>query len=493
MLITYLCQWIMTVALIAILVLAFVLMGMSNTTHVNKAAIAMFAGAVGWVLYICYGADFVLRSHSGDFVAYLDGAAATSTTVKHYIARNIFIRYVGKAAEIVLFLIATMSIVEILDQNGCFDFIKEALRLYESRKLLWLMTAITFVISANLDNLTTTTMMLVIMHGIVPQRRQRIIFGCAIVVAANCGGALTVIGDPLGLLLWTNGTVRAADLSRALALPCIVACVLPVMWLGRQLPRHIRLQWAPLPFRGDDTRLTRWQRLLMLVVGIGGLWFIPTFQNITKLSPFLGALCVLAVLWVVNEMVNSRLADAGTPIGGGRRTTIRQLGTVNLMLLIMGLMLAVGAVKETGVLTMAAQWIDSRLEPTIGMTTGTQGTPETMVWGLGALAAVMGALVDTFAAGLTFFSLYPTPTDIAITTGTAVGDQTGLFAMNGLYWKLVAYCSAMGGNMLLVGSASGLALMRAERVHIGWYFRNVGWVAMAGCAVGMALLWVTNG
>lgn len=482
----------MTIVLIIILLLAFVLIGTSNVTRVNRAAIAMFAGAVGWVLYSCYATDFVLRSHQGDYITFLDGAVATPSTVKHYIAQNVFIQYVGKAAEIVLFLIATMSIVEILDQNGCFDFVKEALRLYESRKLLWVMTLITFVISANLDNLTTTTMMLAIMHGIVPNRRQRIVFGCAIVVAANTGGALTVIGDPLGLLLWTNGTVQATDLSLALALPCIVACVLPVAWIGRQLPHHIRLQWAPLPFRGDDTRLSRWQRLLMLFVGIGGLWFIPTFQNITKLSPFLGALCVLAVLWVINEAVNSRLMETGTLVGGGRRSILRQLGTVNLILLIVGLMLIVGAVKETGVLTIAARWIDSHTIPAMGLTTGTQGTTEAWVWVMGGLATVVGAVVDTFASGLTFFALYPTPAEIEIATGTVVDAQTGLFAQNGLYWKVVAYCSAMGGNILLVGSASGLALMRAERVHIGWYFKNVGWMSLVGCAVGMALLGIVG-
>ena len=482
----------MTVVLITILLLAFVLIGLSNVTRVNRAAIAMFAGAVGWVLYICYGTDFVMRTHEAGYMAFLDGAVTTPAMAKHYIAQNVFINYVGKAAEIVLFLIATMSIVEILDQNGCFDFVKEALRLYESRKLLWVMTLITFVISANLDNLTTTTMMLVIMHGIVPHRRQRIVFGCAIVVAANCGGALTVIGDPLGLLLWTNGTVQATDLSLSLALPCIVACVLPVMWLQRLLPVHIRLQWTALPYRGDDTRLNRWQRLLMLFVGIGGLWFIPTFQNITKLSPFLGALCVLAVLWVVNEAVNSRLMEAGAPLGNGRRSSLRQQGTVNLILIIIGMMLAVGAVKETGILNIAAQWIDHIAGTSTGTTTGTQGTPEILIWMMGALAVVMGALVDTFAAGLTFFSLYPTPAEMEV-AGIAATGHAGLFAANGLYWKVVAYCAAMGGNILTTGSAAGLALMRVERVHVGWYFKNVGWMSLAGCALGMVLLWAVAG
>lgn len=195
-----------------------------------------------------------------------------------------------------------------------------------------MMAIITFVISANLDNLTTTTMMLVIMHKLLPNRRQRMIYGSAIVLAANCGGALTVIGDPNGLILWNNGIVTATNFSASLALPCLAACVIPIYWLGRSLPEHIDLQYVAMPYRGDDTNLNRWQRILMLIVGIGGLWFIPTFHNITKLSPFLGALCVLSVLWIVNEIFNHKLMNADQMI---QRPVPRvlQYGVIQLMLL----------------------------------------------------------------------------------------------------------------------------------------------------------------
>ena len=282
----------MALVIVAILFIGYVLIATGSITKVNKAAVAMFAGTVGWVLYICYGTDFVMGQHPREYADFLAGAEPTSTAVKHFVSQNIFLKYVGKGAEIVLFLLSTMTIVEILGNNGCFDFITECLRTRHSRKLLWIMSSITFLISANLDNLTTTTMMLVIMHGILPNRRQRMIYGCAIVLAANCGGALTVIGDPIGLVLWNAGAVTASDFSASLAVPCLMAWAVPTFVLSRMLPRRVvDRQYLSMPYRGDDTRLNRWQRLMMLFVGIGGLWFIPTFHNITKLSPFLGALC----------------------------------------------------------------------------------------------------------------------------------------------------------------------------------------------------------
>ena len=217
----------MTLIIVAILLLGYVLLATCNYTKINKAAVAIFIATVGWVLYICYGTDYVMSQHPDEYFVFLNGAIPTSTAVKHYIASNIFYKYVAKGAELVLFLLVTMTIVEILNNNGCFDFFKQMLRTRNSKKLLWYMTIITFLVSANLDNLTVTTMMLVVMHEIIPSRRYRMIYGSAIVVAANCGGALTVIGDPIGLLLWNNGAVSATNYSFSMAIPCLLAFILP--------------------------------------------------------------------------------------------------------------------------------------------------------------------------------------------------------------------------------------------------------------------------
>ncbi len=223
----------MTLVIVIILLLGYFLIATGHLTNINKAAIAMFVGTVGWILYISYGTDFVMERHPHEYMEFLAGRSPSSETVKYYIYDHIFLMYLGKTASIVLFLLATMSIIEILNNNGCFDFISEWVRTRNSRRFIWTITLFTFVISANLDNLTTSTMMLTIMHNIVQGRRQRLIIGCAIVLAANTGGCFTVIGDPAGVALWTNGAVTATNFSAYLVLPAMAAWVLPT-WSGRQ-------------------------------------------------------------------------------------------------------------------------------------------------------------------------------------------------------------------------------------------------------------------
>ena len=465
----------MTLVIVSILIIGYVLISTGWMTNVNRAAVAVFMGTVGWVLYICYGTDFVLAQHPREYSDFLMGVAPNPENVKHFISQNIFLDYVGRGAEIALFLLATMSIVEILNNNGCFDFLTELLYTRSSKKMLWLISIVTFVISANLDNLTTTTMMLVIIHKILANRRQRMLYGSAVIIAANCGGALTVIGDPTGLVLWNIGAVDASDFSMYLALPCLVSMALPVWWLGRQLPERVETQGFAIPYRGDDTNLNRSQRMLMLFLGIGGLWFIPTFHNITKLSPFLGALCVLSLLWVVNEIFNRRLMDVDKMIQR-RIPRVLQYGVIQMVLFVLGIMFAVGVVVETGAVSTLAQWIDDNVHN---------------VWILGIVSGFFGSVLDTFATSMSFVSLHPV-VDVANLGLWADSDYVGDFVRNGVYWKIIAYCSAMGGNMLLIGSVSGLALMKMERIRLGWYLRNVGWICFVAWLIGLAIMWGTT-
>ena len=450
----------MTLIIVTMLIVSYVLIATGHLTGVNKAAIAMFLGTVGWVVYVCWGSDFVMDQHPADYLEWLAGSEASSDAVKYFIYDNIFLKYVGRAAANVMFLLATMSIVELLNNNGCFDFITEWIRTRNSKRLLWTITLATFILSANLDNLTTTTMMLVIMHNILQNSRQRMYVGSAIVLAANCGGCFTVIGDPTGLILWGNGAVTASHFSAYLALPAIIAWVIPTIFINRELPDRLDTAWSPSPYRGDETRLNRWQRFVMLIVGIGGLWFIPTFHNITKLAPFLGALCVLSVLWVVNEAFNHRLISSD-------RTTQRripmslQYGVLQQLLFVMGIMLGMGVVTETGVWADVSNWMDTYVHD---------------IWILGFGAGLLSAIVDSFTIAISNISLYV----------VGIGD----IATNGSFWKVIAYTTAVGGCLLSVGSISGLALMRAEHVSLLWYIRHLTPKVLLGWVLGYVILWI---
>ncbi|MBR1415993.1 MAG: sodium:proton antiporter NhaD [Prevotella sp.] len=451
----------MTLIIVVMLVFSYVLIATGHLTGVNKAAIAMFLGTIGWVVFVIWGYDFVQAQHAAEYAEFLGGEPSTSKTVKYFIYDELFLKYVGRAAAIVMFLLATMSIVEILNNNGCFDFINEWIRTRNPKRLLWTITLATFILSATLDNLTVTILMLVIMHSIVKSRSQRMLIGSAIVLAACCGGCFTVIGDCTGLLLWGEEAITATHFSAYLFLPAIVAWVVPTILINRELPSRLDIEWTVAPYRGDDTRLNRWQRVLMLLVAIGGLWFVPTFLSLTRLSPFLGALCVLSVLWVVNEAFNRKLMNADQ-MSQRRFPRVLQYDAIQQMLFVMGIMLGMGAVAETGVLSDIAHWIDANISN---------------IWIVSLLAGMLSALVDTFTIALSGISLY----DI-----TSTGD----YAQNGAYWLAVAYSTGVGGCLLSVGSACGIALMQMEHIRLGWYVSRIGPKVLCGWLLGMAVLWL---
>ena len=460
----------MTLFIAIMLLLAYAFIATAHLTYVNKAAIAMFSCTLGWVIYLCFGTDFVTSQHLHDYREFLSAVQPTSVTVKYFIYDNVFLKHVGRAASVVLFLLATMQIIEILNNNGCFDFVSEWIRTRNSKRILWSLTFITFLISANLDNLTTTAMMLMVMHRIVQNRRQRMLIGTAIVVAANAGGCFTVIGDPATVALWGDGAVTATHFSAYLAGPALVAWGVTTALIGRGLPDRLDVEWQAAPYRGDDTNLNRWQRMVMLIVGIGGLWFIPTFHNITKLSPFLGALCVLSILWVVNEVFNRKLM-AADQMFQSRVPRSLQYETIQQILYVMGIMLTIGVVKETGLFGEVSEWMDYNIHN---------------VWVYGLISGIASGLVDSFTIAMTQISMY------SVVEGNidrwVDSSYMAQFMQNGTYWKTIVFSTSIGGCLLGYANVSGLALMKMERMRVGWYFKNCTRKVMAGWLLGLGVL-----
>lgn len=458
----------MTLVIVLMLIFSYLLIATGHFTGVNKAAIAMFLGTISWVVFVIWGDDFVQSQHAAEYADFLGGAESTGKTVKYFIYDKLFLNYVGRAAAIVMFLLATMSIIEILNNNGCFDFINEWIRTRNSKRLLWTITFATFILSATLDNLTTAMLMLVIMHSIVKSRSQRMLIGSAIVLAACCGGCFTVIGDSTGLLLWGDEAVTATHFSGYLALPAIVAWVVPTILINRELPTRLDIEWTVAPYRGDDTRLNRWQRVLMLFVGLGGLWFVPTFLSLTRLSPFLGALCVLSVLWVVNEAFNRKLMNADQ-MSQRRFPRVLQYGAIQQMLFVMGIMLGFGAVAETGVLTTIASWIETNIGN---------------IWLIGFISGLLSSAIDMFTVALS---------DISFAQSLhGMSGDVGAYAQNGAFWLITAFSTAVGGCLLSVGSVSGIALMQMEHIRLMWYVRRIAPKVLAGWIIGMIVLYVEH-
>lgn len=435
----------MTYIIVAILIVSLFLIATERHTNINKAAVSVFACTLGWVLYVCFGSDFVASQHSAEYLSFLDGVKPNSTAVKMYIAQDILLPYIGHAAEIVLFLVATMSIVNILYNNGCFDFLTLWIRTRNSKLLLWKLTAVAFFMSANLDNTATIVIMLTVTNAILIRTKDRMIYGAMVMTAVSFGGALTVIGDPVGLVLWNKGAITATDYTLSMLLPCLIAWTLPTAYMTLRLPDTVEVERATLPYRGDDTTLNIWQRLLMFLVGIGGLWFIPTFHDITKLPPFLGALCVLSLLWIVNELFNRKIFRVERSLRSDIPQQM-QYNTIQKILYIIGVILALGVVAETG----AMNWLAHHVDRFVGN-----------VWGIGATAALASTVLDNFASFMTLVSLH----DVSATDA--------YYGVGGDYWKAISFGGAVGGSILCIGSIAGVMMMRMQGVSLKWYIRNI--------------------
>lgn len=465
----------MLIIIVCLILFGYILIATEHITHINKATIAIFVGVVSWILYISWGTDFVLQMHSQEFSQYVGGFEYTALTVKRFIAEHVFLQYGYQLSAIVLYLLATMNIVSVLNANGCFDFVYRFLRVKDSRHILWGFVVFTFLISCNLDNLTTTILMLMIMRRIVANHRSRMWIGAAIVISANCGGAITVIGDPTSLVVWTKGAVTPTNFSATLALSAIIATIIPTYLISRQLPENIDIIRPTVSYRGDCAPLRTWQQIAMLIIGLGGLWFVPTFHRITILPPFLGALCVLGVLWVMHEMFNLNQIRSNQPanISGDRHF---QFESLQIIIYIIGVYLAVAVLIETGVMHSISAWSDEWIHD---------------IYIMSLAMGVVSSVLDNIAVVLTGINIYPVLSDVSSVSNLAP-DYAKSFLLDGQYWHLIIYSGCVAGCLLPIGNISGYTLMKTEDVSIAWYVRHIMPKVLIGWLLGLGTYFVVQ-
>ena len=459
----------MTIAIVIVILLGYLFIAMEHVTHINKAMVAIFCGTIGWVLFMCTGTSFINVMHAEEYLEFLGGAPHTLLSSQEFISKNIFLRYVGQVGELVLYLLATMSIVEVLTNNECFSFIEKWLRRRSTAQMLWLTVLITFLLSTCIDNLTITVLMLMILRKTIRNAKQRMYIGSAIVIAASAGGCWTVIGDVTSLMVWGKGAVSATNFSAALVLPAIVATIIPTALIQRQLPEHLDLDRPTYTFRGDDSILAWWQKGLLLFFGIGGLWFVPSFHRITLLPPFLGALCCLGVVWVLNEIINANRIRTEQPqsISLGRRL---QYEVLQVIMYCVGVCLCVDVLVEIGAMRSAAEWLDNNIHS---------------IYLASAFMGLLSSVLDNIALVMAGINIY------SVGEALQEGYQAS-FMQNGQYWHLITLCGNVGGCLLPIGSVAGFALMRAEGVSVWWYFRRISLFVLLGLATSVGTYFLVD-
>lgn len=457
----------MTLIIVAVLFVGFLLMSTEQVHHINRAAVAMVCGVIAWVIYLLNGSGFVELMHAEEYRVFLDGATPTAGSMKQFVAEHVITKYIGEACSVILFLIATNTILEVLHNNGVFDSLISWLRMRNSRAFLWVISLLTFAISANVDNLTTVVLMMSLMAQIVRNHYQRVIYACTIMVSACMGGCFTVIGDMTSVMLWVRGVVTPSAYAAGLFLPAIATVCVFNLLISTKLHGRVEIYSILSRFNGDDSSLASWQKVMLLVLGIAGLWFIPSFHYITKLPPFLGSLSVLALIWAVEGLCN---LERNGNVLLVQRHYFRNAEFVGMRIILyfIGISLGVGAFAECGALDFVGTWLEHNIN-------------NVYIYGaaMGLLSSVMDN-VPLMMAGMNLFQL-----------DTAVGSASD-FVLNGAYWQLLSFCCACGGCFLFIGTLAGQAVLEVERIRFKWYTRHYLWRILLAWLAGMGVFWLTH-
>ncbi len=434
--------------MIALFVLGYLMIALEHVLNVNKATFALLMSGILWAVYAMCSHDPNL---SEDMVIAL-----------------------GDTCEIVVFLIGAMTIVELIDRYGGFNIIVHRIHAKNKRGLMWVLVLVAFFMSSILDNMTTTIIMVMMLRRLLSNQKERWLFACVIVLAANSGGAWSPIGDITTIMLWMKNYVSSVDLIVNLLIPSLVSVVIPTFIATR----YVKSEPVEQLNSGDQRigyELSRHHRglsKLVLCCGVAGLLFVPIFKSITHLPPYMGILISLGCLWLLTELIVRHYRLDGK-IEGRISQVVRHID-MSTILFFLGILLSVGALQQAGILNELAHWLDRNLhEP----------------YTINGIIGVLSSIVDNVPLVAACMNMYPVATDAMV---TAAADPTymSFFVEDGLFWHLLTFCAGVGGSLLIIGSAAGVVAMGIEKIPFMWYAKRITWLAFLGYVAGIATIWL---
>ncbi|MES1221092.1 MAG: sodium:proton antiporter NhaD [Bacteroidota bacterium] len=415
----------MILIMLLVFILGYVAIAFEHSLKLNKAASALITGVLCWTLYII--SDGHPENISDQVISKL-----------------------GEIGSILFFLLGAMTIVELIDSHDGFDIITQKIKTKSKTSLLFIITAITFILSSLLDNLTTAIVMTSLCSKLIRQKEDRLWFAGMIIIAANAGGAWSPLGDVTTTMLWIGGQITALNIIKQLIIPSLGVCIIPALivafrFRGRQIESVPESVCTPKERR--DGRI-------ILFSGIGFLLFVPVFKTLTHLPPFMGMLLVLGLMWVVTTILHSKT----NPDTVERFTVTRALQKVDTpsVLFFLGILLAVSALEAVGVLHSLADWLTQTLKND---------------WLIATALGLLSSLVDNVplvAASQGMYSLNTYPTDHS-------------------FWEFLALTTGTGGSAIIIGSAAGVAVMGIEKISFMWYLKKISLLALAGFSSGIII------
>ena len=440
----------MELVIIIIFVIGYVLIALEHPLKINKTATALLTGVLCWALFVMSEPSSSLRQseHYANFVDGLvsnehgGGSLSAGETHTEYVVESLG-HHLNEIAQILFFLMGAMTIVELVDAHHGFRFITDRINTRDPKRLLWIVCWVTFFLSAVLDNLTTTIVMISLVRKLIPNKQMRLFFAGMIIIAANAGGAWSPIGDVTTTMLWIGGQISAVGIIKATFLPSIVCMLVPLVYLNFTLKGD--LGTAEEEIGSADHQVTSGN--LMLLLGIGALVSVPVFKTVTHLPPYLGMMLGLGVLWVVSEIINPELDESVKK----HYTAAGALSKIDMpsVLFFLGILLAVGALQSMSTL------------PILQITSITAiGDNRIIITLIGVLSSIVDN-VPLVAASMGMYSMDTYPMDHMI-------------------WEYLAYCAGTGGSMLVIGSAAGVAAMGMEKIEFIWYLKKISLLAAMG-------------
>ena len=434
----------LSLLIVVVFCIGYLCIALEGVTKINKAAIALLMCVLCWTLLMTSPADYY--------------PAIAGESIIHHIS-EVIEHHLGDAAGTLFFLMGAMTIVEIVDSNGGFNFVRDTIKTRSKRKLMWRVALMTFFLSAILDNLTTSIVMIMVLRKLVQSQTDRLLYAALVVIAANSGGAFSPIGDVTTIMLWIKGVITTQGVISEIFVPSLVSMLVPAFILQFQLKgKFDKSQNLP---KADISQFTKAQRNVIFWLGVGGLCFVPIFKTITHLPPFMGILLVLGILWTVTEIFHHNTAEDDTM--AQRVSDLLSRIDLSTIMFFLGILMAVAVLQEIGVLTMLGGVLDSTFEGNHYLVTGIIGVLSSIVDNVPLVAGCMG--------------MYPV---------AAAGDM----AVDGIFWQLLAYCAGVGGSMLIIGSAAGVVVMGLEKITFGWYMKKITWIAFVGYLAGILIYWL---
>lgn len=359
--------------------------------------------------------------------------------------QKLLLHHLAKTSEILIFLIGAMTIVEIVDMHLGFDGLKTMVKIRSKRKLLWVLSGLAFFLSAVIDNLTATIVLITLLKKLISSREDRLYYAGLIIIAANAGGAWSPIGDVTTTMLWIADKVTPLKLIEHIFIPSVLCMVFPTL-IASFLP----------VFKGnfpmDQSRLTDQKfksSTLMLYLGLGMILFIPIFKTLTHLPPYIGMMLALSVVWMVADYIKPFREKENIHHRFSVHEALERI-ELSSILFFLGILLSVGALESLGKLFHFAEWVNASVP-----------SRELVVMILGAASAVIDNL-PLVAATIGMFS-------------ESVDHEL---------WHFIAYSAGTGGSMLIIGSAAGVAAMGMEKINFFWYLKKIGWLAVFGYLAG---------